>query len=214
MLLGTQFTSAQATPAQAFGSIGAFGSLELKADEVHGGRQWQRVISRISGEQHLYRACDEDGTTCPTELRAWRNAVRSMEQFQGWNLLAAVNSKINRLVTFRTDATNYGRTDYWASPVETLTRQGDCEDYAILKYMTLLELGVSDRQMRIVVVKDIQRGTGHAVLSVNMDGQTYILDNLRQAAVLHTDMSHYVPYYSVNRQGLWLNIATNNTGAV
>lgn len=209
---------AQLSPALAFGNTGentgVFGSLELKADDVHGGKQWNHVLRRIAGERPLYHNCDDNLSGCPTEVRAWRSSIRSMDQLEGWKLLAAVNSKINTLVTFRDDIDNYGQIDHWASPVEALTGQGDCEDFAILKYISLLELGVSDDQMRIVVVKDMRRGTGHAVLSVDIGDQTYILDNLARAPVSDTKLTQYVPYYSVNGQGKWLNIATRKKGTL
>ncbi|MDH3740730.1 MAG: transglutaminase-like cysteine peptidase [Hyphomicrobiales bacterium] len=216
LLFGLHATPAAAFPKAStlaanpggFGAVGAFGSLELKTKKVHGGKQWRRVLERIAGERAVYAACDENKSSCPTKVRAWRSSVRAMHQFKGWNLLAAVNAKINKLVRYRDDIVTYGRKDHWATPVEALTGQGDCEDYAILKYISLLELGVSDQQMRIVVVKDTRRGIGHAVLSVNIDGKTYVLDSLRRAPVLDSKLSRYVPYYSVNRQGQWLNIAT------
>ena len=211
LVLGTQIS-----PVHAFGNsggttggnTGVFGSLELKADEVHGGKQWNHVLRRIAGERSVYHNCDDNLSGCPTKVRAWRSSIRSMDQLSGWNLLAAVNSRINTLVKFRNDIDNYGQVDHWASPVEALTGQGDCEDFAILKYISLLELGISDEQMRIVVVKDVRRGTGHAILSVAIGDQTYILDNLARTPVLHTKLTQYVPYYSVNGRGKWLNIAT------
>lgn len=191
-----------------FGPVGAFGSLELRANKVHGGKQWRGVLKRIAGEKELYAACDQNKSNCPSKVRSWRRSVHAMDQLKGWSLLAAVNARINKLVQYRDDIDAYGRQDHWATPVEALTGRGDCEDYAILKYISLLELGVSDQQMRIVVVKDTRRGIGHAVLSVNLHGKTYVLDSLRRAPVLDSKLNRYVPYYSVNRQGQWLNIAT------
>jgi predicted transglutaminase-like cysteine proteinase len=42
---------------------------------------------------------------------------------------------------YKPDDQNYGQRDYWATPLEFLRRSGDCEDYAIAKYVTLRELG-------------------------------------------------------------------------
>ena len=191
-----------------FGATGVFGSLELKTNKVTGAGQWRRVLRRIDEESGLYDACDNDKSPCPVKIRAWRRSMRLMHQFKGWDLLAAVNSKVNKLIDFRDDIDTYGQKDHWASPGEALTRKGDCEDYAILKYTSLLELGVDDEQMRIVVVMDTKRRIGHAILSVNLNGKTYILDSLRRRPVLHTKLSRYVPYYSINRHGQWLNLAT------
>jgi predicted transglutaminase-like cysteine proteinase len=216
-MLGLAATPASAFPqgsgglgtgtAAAIIAPGAFGTLELKTNKVHGGQQWRRVLKRISREKSAYKACDKSSSNCHRKVRAWRKSIRSLGKTRGYNLLAAVNSNVNRLVDYRDDIVAYGRQDHWATPMEALTGQGDCEDYAILKYATLRELGIRDSDMRIVVVKDQRRGIGHAVLSVRMNGKTYILDSLRQRPVIDTKLRRYKPYYSVNRQGQWVNVA-------
>ncbi|MGI9464468.1 MAG: hypothetical protein ACR2OM_11030, partial [Aestuariivirgaceae bacterium] len=72
--------------------MSVFGSIELKTNKVHGGKQWRDVLKRVADEKTLYRACDENKVGCPKNIRAWRTSVRFMEQFEGWNLLAAVNA--------------------------------------------------------------------------------------------------------------------------
>ncbi len=58
---------------------------------------------------------------------------------------------------YRTDPEVYGKPDYWAAPYEFLAKSGDCEDYCIVKYYTLKELGVPVDSMRIVVVRETIR---------------------------------------------------------
>lgn len=54
-----------------------------------------------------------------------------------------INELVNKDIQFQTDIDNWEAIDYWAAPVETLTRgAGDCEDYALLKYFSLLIAGV------------------------------------------------------------------------
>ena len=93
---------------------------------------------------------------------------------------------VNRFLNgwrYREDAANYGRRDYWASPLEFFLRSGDCEDYAIAKYVTLRQLGFAAEQLRLVVVHDVVRDLAHAVLAVYLDDQVYILDNLTRAVL-------------------------------
>ena len=94
--------------------------------------------------------------------------------------LDAVNRFLNNW-RYKEDFANYGRRDYWASPLEFFLRSGDCEDYAIAKYVTLRELGFSAEALRLVVVQDVVRDLAHAVLAVYLDDQVYILDNLTRA---------------------------------
>ena len=111
--------------------------------------------------------------------------------------LQAVNRFLNDW-RYKPDDQNYGQRDYWATPLEFLRRSGDCEDYAIAKYVTLRQLGFAPEQLRLVVVQDVVRDLAHAVLAVYLDEQVYILDNLTKAVLPQERIGQYVPYYSIN----------------
>ncbi len=121
--------------------------------------------------------------------------------------LRLVNSFWNKW-KYIEDPKNYGVSDYWAIPAQFIQRSGDCEDYAIAKYFTLRELGFDPSQMRIIVVQDAVRRLAHAVLSVNIDGEAYILDNLSNIVLPHKRLRNYQPQYSVNESGLWGHMKT------
>jgi predicted transglutaminase-like cysteine proteinase len=92
--------------------------------------------------------------------------------------------------------------------MEFLDRNGDCEDFAIIKFFSLLELGFTNDQLRIVVVKDTQRNVVHAVVSVSIGGRVYLLDSLFAEPVPHEYVLHYVPVYSVNLDTRWAHFVT------
>ena len=121
------------------------------------------------------------------------------------DLLRHVNSFWNTW-PYKEDIVNWGVEDYWAIPAEFLKKSGDCEDYAIVKYFTLKELGIPRENMRIVVVRDTVRNMAHAVLAVYMDGDAYILDNLSNAVLSHSRIRQYSPQYSVNEVGRWAHL--------
>jgi predicted transglutaminase-like cysteine proteinase len=76
------------------------------------------------------------------------------------------------------DIQQYGLDDYWASPLEMLTSHaGDCEDYAIAKYVALQAAGVAPDDLRLVIVRDLRHQATHAVLAVHQDGEWLLLDN-------------------------------------
>jgi predicted transglutaminase-like cysteine proteinase len=104
-----------------------------------------------------------------------------------------------------TDQMNYGIKDFWATPDEFLRRGGDCEDYAIAKYFALKRLGWLDGDMRIVVVRQKDRKTAHAVLVVRNQGYYMVLDNLRRAVYDANLIDYYEAVYSVNEAGEWLH---------
>ncbi len=106
-----------------------------------------------------------------------------------------------------TDIRNYGVDDYWATPKQFLDRDrdGDCEDYAIAKYMSLRSLGYTPADIRLVVLQDNNLRIAHAVLVAYVDGTAFVLDNQIKQVVEHSRIRHYSPYYSINESGWWLH---------
>ena len=120
--------------------------------------------------------------------------------------LKTVNHFINQW-RYRADNHNYKQSDYWASPAEFFSRSGDCEDYAIAKYVTLRQMGFSANQLRLVVVKDLNQNLAHAVLAAYVDGEVFILDNVNGRVRPQAEVTEYAPYYSVNEQARWAHAA-------
>ena len=162
-------------------------------------------------------------TAVLAKMKAWKGyfkgaAMAKLPAKSGWNKLKgdaagmdnlgkvkAVNKFFNKW-PYRLDAGNYGKSDYWATPLEFLKKSGDCEDYSIAKFYALQELGFSGDSMRIVALKDRIRNIGHAVLAVYLDGEVYILDNQTNMVLPHTKYKHYVPQYSVNEKYRWMHV--------
>lgn len=115
-------------------------------------------------------------------------------------LLQAEIDKYGKQV-YRTDISNYGVPDYWATRAEFKKRGGDCEDYAIAWYYDLLEAGVSDDAMRIVV--GIKRNTQeiHAVFTVVLSGKTYVMDSLNPKLQPANALNNLIVAYRINRNG-------------
>jgi len=67
--------------------------------------------------------------------------------------LAYVNAFFNKILPIN-DATKYSYDDYWATRKEFIIEgQGDCEDYVIAKYFTLIELGIKKKNLYFAVVQ-------------------------------------------------------------
>jgi len=193
---------------------GLFGSLEFRTANLAAIRQWGSVLDRIAAEEEIVAACDDDIRACPSpQTVAWRAMVHAQRGRHPLRQLREVNAFVNDIVPYRIDHDVFGVSDYWASPLELLEHAGDCEDFAIMKYETLLDLGFSNEQMRIAVVNDTIRNLPHAVLVVEYDGRVFVLDSLIDVVVGHEALRQYVPQYSVNRTHRWAHIATPELAA-
>ncbi|MGI3186514.1 transglutaminase-like cysteine peptidase [Nioella aestuarii] len=91
----------------------------------------------------------------------------------------AVNLAVNRSVRPIEDEIQYGVSEHWALPTQ---RGGDCEDFALLKMMQLIERGVPANALLLATVLD-RSGGSHAVLIVRTDQGDMVLDNLTNRVV-------------------------------
>ena len=116
---------------------GLFGTAEFRTDCLAALPQWQRRPAADRGRGAPIRACAEDAGPLPEPRHhGLAGAAARPGGRAGAEQLAAVNRFVNQW-PYRTDADNYGRSDYWATPLEFFRRSGDCEDYVIAKYRSL-----------------------------------------------------------------------------
>lgn len=180
------------------GSVHLFGTVEFKRplESLPG---WLDVLARNSQSPIFQAQKHFNKKTSWADLRGKLEGKSLAEQ------LRLVNTFWNSW-PYREDKDNWGQPDYWEIPAEFLKKSGDCEDYAIVKYFTLKEMGVDPKSMRIVVLRDTIRNLAHAVLVVYSDGDAFVLDNLSNIVLSHRRISNYSPQYSVNEFGRWAHI--------
>lgn len=205
----------EAPPSKALSaSLAAPQTIEIRTNRVAAGPQARSVFRQAEQQRSIYSECDS-GAECHPRLRRWRNSLDRLRPLEGLELLRTLSTTLNGLIRYQEDSTTYGEEDHWATPVESLTTgYGDCEDYAILKYLSLRELGFSAQQLRIRIGLDPERNVGHAVLTVDMGGQTYVLDSLSPEPKVDNSASRYIPVYSVNERDQWLIVAVRSRNAV
>lgn len=134
--------------------------------------------------------------------------------------LVAVNQFFNRRVLFRDDADVWGEHDHWASPLEMLDKgAGDCEDYAIAKYFTLVATGMPASKLRLVYVRAQIGGPGgpaqaHMVLAYYAapSAEPLILDNLIGDVRPASRRPDLTPVFSFNSDGLWQGVGAAAAG--
>ncbi len=182
---------------------GLFGSAEFAAGSPWG---WLRVVFGMAKDRAVFAACARDPGRCESEpVAGWLATLGALRDRDPMDQLQGVNRAANRQ-PYRTDAANFGRQDYYASPLEFLDRSGDCEDYAIFKFFALRALGFADAGMRIVLVRRTRDRTAHAVLAVYLDREIYILDNATDRVLPHRAISGYKPLASFNATRGWLHV--------
>ena len=146
------------------------------------------------------------GTLIRQRFADWQRLMTNADNLSETEKLQQVNDFFNRNLSFADDATLWRKKDYWATPAEFICRgAGDCEDFAIAKYFTLLEMGVSDSKLRITYVKALQLNQAHMVLTYFATPQSIplVLDNLTMIISPANERDDLQPVYSFNGSGLW-----------
>lgn len=166
--------------------------------------KWQSVTSRLDDERVQLAMCDGDRENCASDAALRLLAiVDAGRQREGRARLGEINRAINLAIRPASDLAQFGQEDVWSSPLATFHRgAGDCEDYAIAKFVALQMAGIAAEDLRIVVLADAIRGEGHAVAAVRLDGRWLILDNRRMAMVDDVAFRNYRPLFVIDQGGV------------
>ncbi|VIO68054.1 hypothetical protein CI1B_18380 [Bradyrhizobium ivorense] len=166
--------------------------------------KWLGVQYRLADELVQLAICDGDREGCasPEALRflAIIDAGRARD---GRARLGVINRAINLAIRPGSDLALHGEADVWTSPLATLALgSGDCEDYAIAKFVALRKAGVAPEDLRIVVMHDIISGEDHAVVTARLDGRWLTLDNRRMAMIEDSDVRGLRPTFVIDQHGV------------
>lgn len=148
----------------------------------------------------------EYGRRARARLLSWQHLVDSNRGQDEATKLRNVNDFFNR-IRFVDDLTHWQKVDYWATPIELLaTEGGDCEDFAIAKYITLRALQVPDAKLRITYVKALRLNQAHMVLTYydTPSAMPSVLDNLDPVIKPADQRPDLEPVYNFNGDGLWM----------
>jgi predicted transglutaminase-like cysteine proteinase len=181
-----------------------FGSREIRSASLGPFQKWTGMLARQHDERDLYDGPCTARRFNRCHMQEWRQLLREIAGKEPAAQLEAVNSFMNR-APYVTDPVNYGVPDYWATPLQFMNKDGDCEDYAIAKFISLRQLGFRNANMRVVVVDDLNLRVPHAILVVYLDGRAYLLDNQISRVVPAEIVNHYRPIYSINEDAWWLH---------
>ncbi len=151
------------------------------------------------------------GKMAGRRVETWREDLEQIKSLPTLTKLKRVNQFMNQM-HWVSDSNLWGMNDYWATPLEFLgAGAGDCEDFTISKYFSLLEIGIPDSKLRLIYVKAITYNQFHMVLAYyeTPSSEPLILDNIDPQIKPAGQRRDLLPIYSFNGQNLWLMKSKN-----
>jgi len=152
----------------------------VKEGDVLG--KWNGLNADVRSENETLVRCRSDATHCPAAAKKFLDVIADGRAHDGRARIGVVNRDINLAIRPTSDLAQWGVMDRWSAPLATLASgRGDCEDYAIAKYVALREAGVGRNDVRFIIVRDLMNNIDHAVLAARVDDKWLVLDNRRLA---------------------------------
>ena len=165
--------------------------------------KWSGVVAEIRADGEVLAHCREAAQSCPVAARKFLAVIADGRERQGRARFGIVNRAINLAIEPMSDFAQWGVADRWSAPLETFgTGRGDCEDYAIAKYVALKEAGVAEDDLRLVIVRDLALGQDHAVVAARLDDKWIVLDNRRLVLLQDVEMPRVLPLFVLGRDGV------------
>lgn len=154
--------------------------------------KWLQVRDEIAQDAIMLAGCRSVPETCPPAARRFLALIDGARGKEGRALLGEINRAVNLAIRYVSDLKQHG-SDVWSAPLATFASgQGDCEDYAIAKYLALRESGIATENLRLVVVQT-RRDRAHAVLAARLDDCWLLLDNTAFVLVPDHERTDYRP---------------------
>ena len=162
-------------------------------------------------------ALERYGDNAVMTVNDWQSLINQIAPLANAEKLKAVNDFFNKRVLFVDDIYNWKESDYWATPLETMgVLKGDCEDFTIAKYITLLLAGMPMDHLRLFYVKAKIGGVNSTLSQAHMVLSYYeqptstplILDNLIPDIKTANNRPDLTPVFSFNSAGIWVGGAT------
>ena len=170
------------------------------------------AFAGVELDRMLLLAGQRYGNAGVASVIAWRDLLTTSAGQPEAVKLKQVNDFFNRKIRFGEDSQIWGVPDYWATPLEVLGRgEGDCEDFAIAKYMTLKLMGVPSARMRLTYVKARIGGPQSMIVQAHMvlsyyqapEDEPLVLDNLISEIRPASRRPDLTIVFGFNAEGLW-----------
>jgi predicted transglutaminase-like cysteine proteinase len=157
---------------------------------------WDIIENGIRADREALLRCRETTGRCSAAAQSFLAIVAEGRANTGRARIGVINRAINLTIK----ATSLNR---WTTPLETFAMgRGDCKQYAIAKYLALIEAGFSENDVRLVILRNLATGDNHAVVAVRLNGDWIMLDNRWLNMVRDTEMGRMIPLFVLDRRGV------------
>ena len=153
----------------------------------------------------------KSGRIAKNRSNDYQKTITTLQSTNEIKQLNSVNRYLNQLLP-QYDAVTQNKEDHWATPKEFLAKgYGDCEDYVIIKYFSLLKLGFDSKKLYLTTVNELYTGGYHMVLSYfkEQNKSPLILDNLSFRILPLNKRSDIRADLFINAKGIY-KIDSNN----
>jgi predicted transglutaminase-like cysteine proteinase len=165
--------------------------------------KWRQVESKIRSEMETLDRCRITVNFCPPSAQNFLAIIAEGRERSGLARIGVINRAVNLAIRPMSDLKQWGSLDRWSTPLETLsTGYGDCEDYAIAKFVALKQAGLADEDVRLILVRDLVVNEDHAVVAARLGSKWVILDNRWLALVEDSTMHRLRPLFVLARDSV------------
>ena len=122
--------------------------------------------ARASDEPHRRTSVTDD----------WLKMIDTLRRFGIKGQVAGINTYLNNCERID-EIAYYAKVKRWATPALYFSNDYGCTDVAIAKYVSLRRLGFHPNRLRLVWIHDEDDHSDHTVLTVELDSQTFVLND-------------------------------------
>jgi predicted transglutaminase-like cysteine proteinase len=182
-----------------------FGYFGFRAPQGPVWQNWHGIEADIAHDQIILESCERNLHHCPANAAQFLRLIDAVKLKSGRAQLDLANRSVNRAIRYVSDPTQNGVADHWSAPLETFaTGRGDCEDYAIAKYVVLREAGFPLDNLRIVLLRGRLFQQDHAVLAARINDDWIVLDSLHTALLDDSDLASFLPVFAISHRSIYL----------
>ncbi len=150
------------------------------------------------------------------KMEAWSDLVNNNLNKPTEEKLQKANAFFNSRLIYASDRQAWGEKDYWATPYESLEKGGgDCDDFAIAKYVTLRKMGIPKQDLKLAYVyleRPGRKREAHLVLLHQPPGtKGTVLDNFNKSLKSPAQRKDLRPVFTFNENGLWMSSGDNSS---
>jgi predicted transglutaminase-like cysteine proteinase len=156
-------------------------------------------------EALIQKAQIKYGKKARNRYEAYNAKLRELQDASSAVKLQEINNFFND-VPYVDDSKVWAQKDYWATPLEFLGKdKGDCEDYVIAKYFSLVDLGVDSKKLYFAYVKSTKFTRSHMVLSYfeSIYSIPLVLDSINYKIFPADKRKDLIPVYNFNGETLY-----------